>query len=352
MLEDKDQDFTPISRLGEFGLIDRVTKGFRQMNPALLKGVGDDAAVYSIGGDDVHVVSTDLLAEGVHFDLSYVPLQHLGYKSVVVNLSDIYAMNAEPFGITVSLAMSSRFTVEAVDAFYEGVRHACDAYGVDLLGGDTSSSRGGLVVSVTALGRGKRSEIAYRNGARDHDLICVSGDLGGAYAGLQVLEREKNVFLKNPGIQPDLSGMDYVVGRQLRPEARRDVIRHLKALGIKPTSMIDISDGLGSELLHICNQSGVGATIYESKLVIDPVTVQVSERFEISSLSMAMNGGEDYELLFTVPLEHYDKIKDWADVSIIGHIADRQNGVNVVTSTGGLLEVNTLGFNHFRDGKA
>jgi thiamine-monophosphate kinase len=352
MLEDKDHDFTPISRLGEFGLIDRVTKGFRQNHPSLIKGVGDDAAVYSVNQDEVHVVSTDMLVEGVHFDLSYVPLQHLGYKSVVVNLSDIYAMNAEPFGITVSLAMSSRFTVEAVEAFYEGVRLACENYGVDLLGGDTSSSRGGLIVSITAVGRGKRNEIAYRNGAKENDLVVVSGDLGSAFAGLQVLEREKSVFMKNPEVQPDLSGMDYVVGRQLRPEAKREIVRKLKQMGIKPTSMIDISDGLGSELMHICNQSLVGATIYETKLMIDPVTVQVGERFEISPLSMALNGGEDYELLFTVPLEAYDKMKDWSEVSIIGHISDRANGVNVVTASGSILEVNSLGFNHFRDGNS
>jgi thiamine-monophosphate kinase len=338
MLHEGEQELTPISQLGEFGLIEQITRGFRHFNPQLLKGVGDDAAVYSIGGEDVHVVSSDLLLEGVHFDLSYVPLQHLGYKAVVVNLSDVYAMNAEPFGITVSVALSSRFSVEAMDALYGGIRAACEHYGVDLLGGDTSSSRGGLMISVTALGRGKRAEITYRSGAKEHDLICLSGDLGGAYAGLQVLEREKAVFLKNPNIQPDFSGLDYVVGRQLRPEARRDVIRLLRAKGLKPTSMIDVSDGLGSELLHLCRQSGTGATVYESKILVDPVTVSVADQLELSPLTM--------------PLESYEAIKEITEFSIIGHMADQGSGVTMISDAGTHIPITSHGFNHFSDGRA
>ena len=349
MLDNGNEHLTPVSRLGEFGLIDHLTKDFHHVNPQLLKGVGDDAAVYSVGGDDVHVVSTDLLVEGVHFDLGYVPLQHLGYKSVVVNLSDIFAMNAEPFGITVSVAMSNRFSVEAMEAFYEGIRMACDHYGVDLLGGDTSSSRGGLMISVTALGRGKRGDIAYRNGAKEHDLICVSGDLGGAYAGLQILEREKSVFIKNPNVQPDFAGLEYVIERQLRPEARRDVIRTLKSKGLKPSSMIDISDGLASELLHLCEQSGTGCTVFENKLLIDPVTVRVAEILEMSALSMALSGGEDYELLFTLPLDSYDVIKDMKEFSIIGHMTEKAAGVNVISVGGTIIEVKSHGFNHFEE---
>lgn len=352
MLEDQETEFTPVSRLGEFGLIEHLTRDLEYVNRSLLKGVGDDAAVYAISDDEVHVVSTDMLVEGVHFDLSYAPLQHLGYKSVVVNLSDIFAMNAEPFGITVSVAMSSRFTVEAMEVLYEGIRHACDYYGVDLIGGDTSSSRSGLVISITAIGRAKKSQVTYRSGAKPNDLICLSGDVGAAYAGLQVLEREKNVYLKNPGIQPDLADYEYVVGRQLKPEARGDVIRLLRNLEIQPTSMIDVSDGLASELLHLCKQSGTGATIYENKVMVDPVTVRVAESFGISPLSMALNGGEDYELLFTVPLEAFDKLKAHREVFIIGHMTEKEAGVNVITEGGNFVEIKAHGFNHFDDGDA
>jgi thiamine-monophosphate kinase len=347
MFDDSAQDLTPISRLGEFGLIEHLTKDFIVHNPDVVKGIGDDAAVYAVSDKEVHVVTTDLLIEGVHFDLRYVPLKHLGYKSVVVNLSDIYAMNAKPFGITVSVALSSKFTVEAMDAFYEGVEIACRHYDVDLLGGDTSSSRVGMVVSVTALGKASKSDIVYRDGAKEHDLICVSGDLGGAYAGLQVLEREKEVFLKNPNVQPDLVNRDYVVGRQLKPEARGDMIRILRENGIKPSSMIDLSDGLASDLLHITKQSGKGATIYEDKLPIDHETVLVAEDFGIPALTMALNGGEDYELLFTVPLESYDKVKSLKGVTIIGHIVEVEAGVNIITNNGSMLPLQAQGWNHF-----
>lgn len=349
MFEESQQDLTPISRLGEFGLIDHLTRDLVTHNPDVIMGIGDDAAVYAINDREVHVVTTDLLLEGVHFDLRYAPLKHLGYKSVVVNLSDIYAMNAQPFGITISLGLSSRFTVEAMDAFYEGVEVACKHYDVDLLGGDTSSSRVGMVVSVTAIGKGLRNDIVYRSGAKEHDLICVSGDLGAAYAGLQVLEREKTVFLQNPALQPDLASRAYVVGRQLKPEARGDVIRLLRDHGIKPSAMIDISDGLASELLHITKRSKRGATIYEDKLPIDPETLLVADEMKIPSLTMAMNGGEDYELLFTVPLEQYDKVKTLKGVSIIGHIVEETAGVNLITNAGSLVPVQAQGWNHFKE---
>jgi thiamine-monophosphate kinase len=349
MFDESAQDLTPIARLGEFGLIEHLTKEFVVHNPDVLMGVGDDAAVYAINEREVHVVTTDLLIEGVHFDLRYVPLKHLGYKSVVVNLSDIYAMNAKPFGITISLALSSRFTVEAMDAFYEGVQIACQHYDVDLLGGDTSSSRMGMCVSVTAIGKANKAEIVYRSGAKEHDLLCVSGDLGAAYAGLQVLEREKEVYLKNPSVQPDLIGRDYVVGRQLKPEARGDMIRVLRENGIKPTAMIDISDGLASDLLHICKQSKKGATIYEDKLPIDHEVMLVAQDMNIPGLTMALNGGEDYELLFTVPLEHYDKIKSLKGITIIGHIVEEESGVNLITANGSMLPIKAQGWNHFKD---
>jgi thiamine-monophosphate kinase len=349
MLDENAEDLTPISRLGEFGLIDHLTQDFLVHNPDVVKGIGDDAAVYAVNDKEVHLITTDLLIEGVHFDLRYVPLKHLGYKSVVVNLSDIYAMNAKPFGITISVALSSRFTVEAMDAFYEGVQIACEHYDVDLLGGDTSSSRMGMAISVTALGKAAKGDVVYRSGAKEHDLLCISGDLGGAYAGLQVLEREKSVFMKNPNVQPDLGGRDYVVGRQLKPEARGDVIRILKENGIKPSAMIDISDGLASDLLHICKQSKKGATIYEDKIAIDHETMLVGEELQIPGLTMALNGGEDYELLFTVPLEQYDKVKGLKGITIIGHIVEEEAGVNLITSNGGMVAVQAQGWNHFKE---
>jgi thiamine-monophosphate kinase len=349
MFEESAQDLTPISRLGEFGLIDHLTREFVVHNPDVLKGIGDDAAVYAINDKEVHVVTTDLLVEAVHFDLRYVPMKHLGYKSVVVNLSDIYAMNAKPFGITVSVAISSRFTVEALDEFYEGVQIACQHYDIDLLGGDTSSSRMGLMVSVTAIGKADKKDIVYRSGAQEHDLLCVSGDLGAAYAGLQVLEREKAVFLKNAAVQPDLVGRDYVVGRQLKPEARADVIRMLREQGIKPTSMIDLSDGLASDLLHLTKWSKKGATFYEDKLPIDHETMLVADDMKIPGLTMAMNGGEDYELLFTVALENYDKIKTMKGITIIGHMVEEEAGVHLITANGTMVPVKAQGWNHFKE---
>lgn len=349
MLDENAEDLTPISRLGEFGLIDHLTQDFLVHNPDIVKGIGDDAAVYAVNDKEVHLITTDLLIEGVHFDLRYVPLKHLGYKSVIVNLSDIYAMNAKPFGITVSVALSSRFTVEAMDAFYEGVQIACEHYDVDLLGGDTASSRMGMAISVTALGKAPKGDVVYRSGAKEHDLLCISGDLGGAYAGLQVLEREKSVFLKNPNVQPDLVGRDYVIGRQLKPEARGDVIRILKENGVKPSAMIDISDGLASDLLHICKQSKKGATIYEDKIAIDHETMLVGEELQIPGLTMALNGGEDYELLFTVPLEQYDKVKSLKGITIIGHIVEEEAGVNLITSNGSMIAVQAQGWNHFKE---
>jgi thiamine-monophosphate kinase len=265
-----------------------------------------------------------------------------------VNLSDIYAMNAKPFGITISVALSSRFTVEAMTAFYEGVQIACDQYDVDLLGGDTSSSRMGMCISVTAIGKAAINDIVYRHGAGEHDLLCVSGDLGAAYAGLQVLEREKEVFLKNPNVQPELSGRDYVVGRQLKPEARADIIRILREQGIKPSAMIDLSDGLASDLLHICKASKKGATIYEDKLPIDHETMMVAGDFNIPGLTMALNGGEDYELLFTVPLEQFEKVKKVKEITIIGHIVEEVSGVNLITANGSMLPVQAQGWNHFK----
>ncbi|MCB9231465.1 MAG: thiamine-phosphate kinase [Bacteroidia bacterium] len=345
------EDLTPISELGEFGLIEKLTSPFRIRRPATLKAVGDDAAVYRVGNGKVHVVSTDLLMEGIHFDLTYAPLKHVGYKAVIVNLSDIYAMNAMPFGITVSIAMSNRFTLEAMEAFYEGVKVACDEHNVDLLGGDTSSSHTGLCISITALGEADEDKVVYRNGARENNLICVSGDLGGGYAGLNVLEREKRAFLANPDLQPELVGYDYVVGRVLKPEARRPVIEVLEKEGILPTSMIDISDGLTSELYHICNHSRTGATIYEEKLPIDPETWKVAEEFKISASTFALNGGDDYELLFTVKLEDFDKVSRISEIHVIGHITEPSQGVNMVLRSGGVVELEAQGWQHFSSEK-
>lgn len=347
MFEENDIPLTPITDLGEFKLIEHLTAGFDVQNSRILKAVGDDAAVYEAVGGEVHVVSTDLLVEGVHFDLSYVPLQHLGYKSVVVNLSDIYAMNAKPFGITVSLAMSSRFTVEAMEAFYLGVRKACEKYGVDLLGGDTSSSRSGLVISVTALGSAAKEDVVYRSGAKQNDLLCLTGDVGGAYAGLQVLEREKAVFLKNPGVQPQLENYDYVVGRQLKPEARRDIVEALREAGIRPTAMIDVSDGVASDLMHLCQQSGLGAQLYQDKIILDHETVRVAEEFNLPSLTMGLNGGEDYELLFTIALEDFGKIQSFRDVHVIGHMTEKAVGAVMVMDDGQIATLEAQGWNHF-----
>lgn len=349
MLEDKDPNLTPISRLGEFGLIEHLTRGFTPRQPSVLKAVGDDAAVYAVSETEVHVLTTDMLIEGIHFDLRYVPLQHLGWKSVAVNLSDVYAMNAEPFGVTVSIALSSRFTVEAMEAFYEGVKVACEQFGVDLLGGDTSSSRMGLCISVTAVGKAGKDEVVYRSGAKENDLICVSGDLGGAYGGLQILEREKQVFLQNPDVQPDLSGFDYVVGRQLRPRPRKDIYEALREAGIRPSAMIDLSDGLASDLMHLSKASGTGAAVYEDRIPVDYQTGLVAEKLEMHPMTFALNGGEDYELLFTVPLEHHEALKGLKDVHIIGHVTEKAFGIRLINVMGQEFEMEAQGWNHFEE---
>lgn len=325
---------TPVSTLGEFGLIEHLTKNVVLKNPGTVKGVGDDAAVLEYAGKQV-VVTTDLLVEGIHFNLMYVPIRHLGYKSVMVNLSDVFAMNAHPRQITVSLALSGKFSVEALEELYEGIQMACDKYQVDLIGGDTTSSLTGLVISVTAIGDVEKGKAVYRSGARVNDLICVSGDLGGAYMGLQLLERENEVFKVNPKMQPQLQGYDYILERQLKPEARGDVIQALKTLDVQPTSMIDISDGLSSELMHICKASKVGCNVYEDKIPLDYQTKKFAEELHINPLVAALNGGEDYELLFTVPLSDHDKIKNDPDITVIGHIVEAEKGINLITTLEG-----------------
>lgn len=338
---------TEISSLGEFGLIDRLTKDFPCNNASTKKGVGDDAAVLSFGEKEV-LVTTDLLLEGIHFDLRYVPLKHLGYKAAIVNFSDIYAMNGQPKQITVSLGVSSRFTVEHIEQIYEGIKLACQIYGVDLVGGDTSASVTGLVISVTCIGEASKDEIVYRSGARPTDIICVSGDLGAAYMGLQLLERENRVAAgAAEGFQPDFSGKEYILERQLKPEARRDIIEMLHKNGIKPTSMMDVSDGLSSELLHICKSSGVGCRVYEDRIPIDYQTAVMAEEFNMNLVMTAMNGGEDYELLFTVPLEDNEKIEKLKDVKMIGYITKPELGAALVSRDGNELEIKAQGWNAF-----
>lgn len=338
---------TNIEELGEFGLISHLTKNFPLSKATTLKGIGDDAAVLDPKDKKV-LISTDMLLEGIHFDLAYTPLKHLGYKSVQVNLSDIYAMNGTPEQITVSIGMSSRFPLEAIEELYGGIYLACDKYGIDLIGGDTTSSKQGLVISVTVLGYADEKDITYRNTAEEGDLICVSGDLGGAYTGLQLLEREKLVYLENPNIQPDLEGKDYIIERQLKPEARRDVIDLLKSRGIKPTSMIDISDGLASEVLHICKQSEKGCNLYEEKIPIDPMTYDTAREFNLDPTVCALSGGEDYELLFTIKQADYDKIKHDVDVSIIGYITEAAAGYNLISKSGQVHPITAQGWNAFK----
>lgn len=323
---------TGIEQLGEFGLIEFLTKNLILKQPSTRTGVGDDAAVLEIPANQQCLVSTDMLVEGVHFDLTYMPLKHLGYKAVMVNLSDIAAMNATPKQITVSIAISNRFSLEAVDQLYQGIYLACQKYDIDLIGGDTTSSVHGLIISISVLGQAKAEDICYRSGAKLNDLIVVSGDLGSAYLGLQLLEREKNVFFETgQKVQPDLHGFEYLLERQLKPEARIDVVELLAEAGIKPNSMIDISDGLSSELLHLCKQSGMGCTIYEEKLPIDPTAVSLAHEFTIDPTTCALNGGEDYELLFTIDLQDYEKIKNMPDLTVIGHITEKDAGCNLVT---------------------
>lgn len=344
---------TEISQLGEFGLIDRLTEKFPLKNKSSLKGVGDDAAVLRFGDKDV-LVTTDLLLEGIHFDLRYVPLKHLGYKAAVVNFSDIYAMMGTPKQIVVSLGVSSRFTVEHIEELYSGIRLACDAYGVDLVGGDTSASVTGLVISVTCIGEADKDDIVYRNGAKPTDLICVSGDLGAAYMGLQLLERENVVSSQQKGkesYEPDFAGKEYILERQLKPEARKDIVAMLKESGIHPTSMMDVSDGLSSELLHICKNSDVGCRVYEDRIPIDYQTACMAEEFNMNMITAAMNGGEDYELLFTVPLTDNDKIEKLAGVRMIGYITKQELGAALVTRDGQEMKIRAQGWNAFDNGK-
>ena len=335
---------TEISTLGEFGLINHLTQDITLKNQSTLKGVGDDAAVLEYADKQV-LVTTDLLLEGVHFDLTYVPLKHLGYKSAVVNFSDIYAMNGQPKQITVSLGISKRFSIENLEELYSGIRLACDVYGVDLIGGDTSASLTGLSISITCIGEGEKEKIVYRNGAKETDLICVSGDLGAAYMGLQLLEREKKVFQGEKDFTPDFSGKEYLLERQLKPEARKDVIEMLRNNGILPTAMMDISDGLSSELLHISKQSHVGCRIYEERIPIDYQTAVMAEQFNMNLVTAALNGGEDYELLFTVPLTEHDKIDAMPSVKVIGYVTKAELGNYLVGRDGGEVELKAQGWN-------
>jgi thiamine-monophosphate kinase len=334
---------TELSELGEFGLINFLTKNIVLKNSSTVKGVGDDAAVINYKGKKT-LLSTDLLVEGVHFDLSYYPLKHLGYKAAIVNFSDILAMNAFPKQITVSIALSNRFSLEAIEEVYSGILLACDNYKVDLVGGDTTSSNLGLIISISVLGDAPARDIVFRNTAGKGDLLCVSGDLGAAYMGLLLLAREKEVYKSDPTMRPDLDGHDYVLERQLKPEARADIIRLLNDLQIKPTSMIDISDGLASDVLHICSGSKLGCQIYEEKIPIDPATVSTSKDFKISPTTAAMNGGEDYELLFTIKKTDYAKIKDNPALSVIGHMTEESSGVNLISESGTMVPVSALGW--------
>ena len=341
---------TELSELGEFGLIRRLTENVVLKNESSVKGVGDDCAVLDFSNKRI-VVTTDLLTEGIHFNLMYVPLKHLGYKAVTVNLSDVYAMNATPKQITVSIAVSAKMSVEALDEFYSGIYLACERYGVDLVGGDTTSSLTGFTISVTAIGEAEEGEIVYRNGAKDTDLLCVTGDLGGAYMGLQLLERENEVFKVNPKMVPQFAGFDYILERQLKPEARKDMLPIFSELGIHPTSMIDISDGLSSEILHLCNQSGVGCRLYEDRLLFDNQTKKMAAELNINPLVAALNGGEDYELLFTIPVTEHDKVRNHPDISVIGHITDKSEGVNLITAgVGQSIPLTAQGWNAMNQG--
>ncbi|MDD2635005.1 MAG: thiamine-phosphate kinase [Bacteroidales bacterium] len=341
---EKKRTIRQISDLGEFGLIDHLTSDLKIRHKELLKSVGDDAAVFE-SGNECSLVTTDLLVEGVHFNLIYTPLKHLGYKAVVVNLSDLYAMNSTPKYITVSIALSGKFSVEAIDELYEGIKLACDRFNVDLIGGDTTSSLSGLFINISAIGTAKKEDIVYREGANKNDLICVSGDLGGAYMGLQLLEREKKLFLSDTGIQPKLDGYEYIIERQLKPEPRRDIIESLKAADIKPSSMIDISDGLSSELLHLCKHSDLGCKIFEDKIPVNPQTKSVSEMFRLDPSLPALNGGEDYELLFTVPISKKEEIEKIKDISIIGYMCDKAEGKYFVPRNGQDLVLKAQGWN-------
>ncbi|MCF6359088.1 MAG: thiamine-phosphate kinase [Draconibacterium sp.] len=341
----KEKEQTSISELGEFGLIERITKDIQIKNSSTIEGVGDDAAILDYKEKQI-VISSDLLTEGIHFNLMYTPLKHLGYKAVIVNLSDVYAMNAVPKQITVNIALSVKFSVEAVEELYLGIHLACENYGVDLVGGDTTSSLTGLTISVTVLGEIEKDKAVLRSGAKRNDLLCVTGDLGGAYMGLQLLERENEVYKVNQKMQPQLDGYDYILERQLKPEARKDIVEALKKLEIKPTSMIDISDGLSSEILHLCKNSNVGCNLYEDKIPMDEQTKQMAEELNINPLVAALNGGEDYELLFTISMNDFEKIKNDPDFTIIGHITEASEGTNLITSGGSAIQLEAQGWNH------
>ena len=344
MIEDKNQQRTSLSSMGEFGLIEHLTRNIEIKQPSTLTGIGDDAAVLDFKDKKV-VVSTDLLIEGLHFDLSYMPLKHLGYKAVVVNVSDICAMNAKPTQITVSLAVSNRFPVEALDELYDGIKLAAKIYDIDIVGGDTTSSTKGMILSITAIGEADAEAITYRKGAGEKDLLVVTGDVGAAYMGLQVLEREKQVFQVNPNNQPDLDAYNYLIERQLKPEARKDVRELLKALELQPTAMIDISDGLSSEIIHLCKQSGVGCNLYEEKIPVDPQLINVCEEFNIDITTVALNGGEDYELLFTIKMEDFDKIKGNPNFTVIGHMTQESEGIHLITRANTKIPLKARGWN-------
>jgi thiamine-monophosphate kinase len=339
-------EITKLEDIGEFGLIKQLTQHIELKNNTI-KGVGDDAAVINPTKDKLTLVSTDMLLEGIHFDLSYFPLKHLGFKAVSVNASDIYAMNGIPKQITVSLGISSKFSVEAIQEIYDGISVACEKYKIDLVGGDTTSSKQGLVISVTIIGEATEKEVVYRNGAKEFDLICVTGDLGGAYAGFQLLEREKRVFIDNPQMQPDLSGHDYILERQLKPEARQDIVALFKAMEIVPTAMIDVSDGLASELFHIAEQSKVGLTIYEEKIPIDATTYNMARELDLDPTLTALSGGEDYELLFTIKQSDYSKIENHPDFTVIGHITKAEEGVHMISKGGNKHELKAQGWKAF-----
>lgn len=348
MFNDSQGIKTNLSELGEFGLIEHLTRSFSPKLTSTIKAIGDDAAVLNF--DNKHtIVTTDLLVEGVHFDLAYMPLKHLGYKAVMVNASDVYAMNAKATQITVSIAVSNRFPVEALEELYSGIELAAKLYNIDVVGGDTTSSTSGLLISITALGIAEKEDVVFRSGAKPNDLLVVTGDLGAAYMGLQVLEREKQVFKANPNAQPDLDQYTYLIERQLKPEARKDIPPLLKELGVKPTSMIDISDGLSSEVIHICKNSQVGANLYEDKIPLDPAVISVCEEFDINSTTIALSGGEDYELLFTIAQEDYDKIKANPNLTVIGHMTEEAEGMHLITRANTKIPLIAKGWNSMED---
>lgn len=349
MFENKNSSKTPISDLGEFGLIDHLTQNIEVRRSSTIKGIGDDSAVLSADGTHQKVISTDMLLEGVHFDLSYMPLKHLGYKAVMANLSDIYAMNATATHITVSIAVSNRFPVEALEELYDGIKTAVKIYDIDVIGGNTTSSTSGLIISITAIGEVKQKSVVYRDGAKENDLLVVTGDLGAAYLGLQVLEREKQVFQANPNARPELENYTYLVERQLKPEARKDIPLLLAELNVLPTAMIDISDGLSSEIIHICKNSGVGCNLYEDKIPLDPQVISTCEEFNLDSTTIALNGGEDYELLFTIKTEDFPKIKANPHLTVIGHMTGKKEGIHLITRANTKIPLIARGWNSLNE---